>query len=335
MSIQNEKQTPLGVIGSITAGFEIVGWRLWLVALPMLLDLLLWLGPQISLDPLMDRIVIAMRTQAMPTSLMAQQIDQAIQTLETIGEGLDLASLLSVIPLLHLPSLLAWRLSEAISPMGDLTVLSVSNFGVLLGWMILLMPIGLLLGFLYLNGLARRVRDARLPDQSNADSSLSARTNFGKFIRVLLFAFVLLVVGVVLGGVWMLVVGMMALISPVLGFVMWALGMGLGIYLALNMVFVVPALLVGERGLWQAIWESFVLMQMQAPSVLGLLLLTFVIYEGLGLVWTLPSLDSWSMLLGIFGNSCVATGLAAATFVFYQERVGQLAELRQTTASTS
>jgi hypothetical protein len=54
-----------------------------------------------------------------------------------------------------------------------------------------------------------------------------------------------------------------------------------------------------------------------------------VIYEGLGFVWSLPSGDSWALLIGILGNGCIATGLTAATFVFYQEQIGQLPKLDQ------
>ena len=347
MNIQDDKKLPLGVIGSIRSGFELVGRRLWLITLPVLLDLLLWLGPQVSLGPLMDRVTQMMRSQAMSNSLTADQAAQAIQALETIGEQLDLISLLSAVPLLNLPSLMAWRLSEAISPLGELTVWPVSNFGAMLGWIMLLAPIGLLLGFLYSNGLAHWVRDFRSPDDvdgkekekekedGRADSSHVVRTNTGKFLRTFLFAFGLLVIGGVLGGAWTVFVGILALLSPLLSIVVWMAGLGLGVYLGLHLVFVIPGLLVGERGLWQATWESFVLMKVQSPSIMGLIVLILVIYEGLSVIWSLPLLDSWSLLIGILGHSCVATGLTAATFIFYQERVGQLAELRQAIASMS
>jgi hypothetical protein len=87
------------------------------------------------------------------------------------------------------------------------------------------------------------------------------------------------------------------------------------------LLFVVHGVLLGGRGLLQAIWESVVLIHTQLPSIVGLLMLVLVIYEGLGFVWSLPSGDSWSLLVGILGNACIATGLTAATFVFYQERL--------------
>ena len=76
------------------------------------------------------------------------------------------------------------------------------------------------------------------------------------------------------------------------------------------------------------------LIQTRFPSVVTLILLAVVIYEGLGFVWSLPSGDSWSLLVGILGNGCVATGLTAGTFVFYQEQVKQLPKLRQVSAET-
>jgi hypothetical protein len=192
-----------------------------------------------------------------------------------------------------------------------------------------LAPAGLTLGFLYLNSLARRVRALRshAPTLSAAvsadgqDRQAPPRSSgVGKLVSFFLFATALLLVGVTLVPLWTLLVGTTLTISPLLGFLVWSLSVGFGGYLVLHLLFVVPGVLLGERGLFQATWESMVLIQNQFPSVVGLLLLVIVIYEGLGFVWSLPSDDSWSLLIGILGNSCIATGLTAAVFVFYQER---------------
>jgi hypothetical protein len=99
-------------------------------------------------------------------------------------------------------------------------------------------------------------------------------------------------------------------------------------------LFVVPGVLVGGRGLLRAIWESILLIHTQFSSVVGLVLLVVVISQGLGFVWSLPSGDSWLLLIGILGNGCIATGLTAALFVFYQERVGQLPGAPQVSAGS-
>jgi len=159
-------------------------------------------------------------------------------------------------------------------------------------------------------------------------------SSVGKFIRVLLFAAGLLVAGMMLVPLWMLLVGAIMAIVPPLGMLAWSLSIGLGSYLVLHLLFVVPGVLVGGRGLLRAIWESILLIHTQFSSVVGLVLLVVVISQGLGFVWSLPSGDSWSLLIGILGNGCIATGLTAALFVFYQERVGQLPGARQVSAES-
>jgi hypothetical protein len=234
-------------------------------------------------------------------------------------------------------------------------VLWVTSAFALMAWGVLLVPVGLVLGFLYLNNLARRVRAMRsaggqgLAQPRVKEAALSAdgtsvaegaalsasgtsvaegteqaarkSSALPKFLRVFLFSTGLLMTVMVLVPLWLLLIGTLLTIAQPVGFLAWALSIGLGGYVALHLLFVVPGVVVGGRGLWQAIWESIALIHTQFPSVVGLLVLVVVIYEGLGYVWSLPFGDSWSLLIGILGNGCIATGLTAATFVFYQERV--------------
>ena len=314
---QEEATGPLGVIGCLAAGFEMLGRNLWLVVLPVLLDLLLWLGPRFSIVPLLHRFVALLMSQPTPDSATAHQVAQAVQLLEQFGEQFNLLSLLSGLPLLNVPSLLTRQTSVTVSPLGEPHVLLVASVLALLAWVVVLVPIGLVLGTLYLSSLAHRVRAMRSSDEQGADQAIGAV----KLVRVFLFVAGVLMVGTVLVPLWLLLAGAAAAIWPLLGFLVWALGVGVMGYLALHLLFVVHGVLLGGRGLLQAIWESVVLIHTQLPSIVGLLMLVLVIYEGLGFVWSLPSGDSWSLLVGILGNACIATGLTAATFVFYQERL--------------
>ncbi|MEE9617614.1 MAG: hypothetical protein V3T90_11515 [Anaerolineae bacterium] len=314
---QEEATGPLGVIGCLAAGFEMLGRNLWLVVLPVLLDLLLWLGPRFSIVPLLHWFVALLMSQPTPDPATAHQVAQAVQLLEQFGEQFNLLSLLSGLPLLNVPSLLTRQTSVTVSPLGEPHVLLVASVLALLAWVVVLVPIGLVLGTLYLSSLAHRVRAMRSSDEQGADQAIGAV----KLVRVFLFVAGVLMVGTVLVPLWLLLAGAAAAIWPLLGFLVWALGVGVMGYLALHLLFVVHGVLLGGRGLLQAIWESVVLIHTQLPSIVGLLMLVLVIYEGLGFVWSLPSGDSWSLLVGILGNACIATGLTAATFVFYQERL--------------
>jgi hypothetical protein len=398
---KEEPSRPLGVIGSLAAGFEMIGRNLSLITLPVLLDLLLWLGPRVSVAPLLEQLVAFLLSRPSPDPETARQVVQVTQLVGQFGERSNLFSLLSAFPLLNVPSLLAQHAPGGVSPLGKAYVLLTSNVLAVMAWAIVLVPIGLVLGFVYLNGLARWVRAMRssgeqaparnhvegsatpasstdlrseaegpalspiemialsrtegsaasraegyapsaglqpeavgsVPDKGEwVERAFGTGSNVGRFLRVFLFAAALLAAGMVIVPFWVLLVGVIVATAPPLGFLVWTLSIGLGSYFALHLLFVIPGVLIGRRGLLRAIWESVLLIHTQFPSVVGLVLLVVVIYQGLGFVWSLPSGDSWSLLVGILGNGCIATGLTAALFVFYQERMGKLPEPRQVAA---
>jgi hypothetical protein len=368
---REQSTRPLGVIGCLTAGFEVLSQNLGLMVLPVLLDLLLWLGPQLSVALLVRQFDALMMMQPVPDPATARQVEQAVQLLNLFGEQFNLLSLLSVLPLLNVPSLLAQRVPGILSPLGESPVLWVKNGFALIGWGMVLVPVGLVLGFIYLNSLARRVRATRaldgqklVPDRrrgalgadrkpavegpvpsadetsvaegpvlsaggeptvEGTDQSAREISGAGKFLRVFLFALGLLMAAMALAPLWMLLVGALLTVAQPLGVLVWALSIGFVGYVALHLLFVVPGVLLGGRGLLRAIWESIILMHTQFPAVVGLVVLVVVIYQGMGYVWSLPVADSWSLLVGILGNGCIGTGLTAATFVFYQERVPAVA----------
>ena len=347
---KEESARPLGVIGSLAAGFEMIGQHLSLIALPVLLDLLLWLGPRVSIASLVKQFAAFLLSRPAPDPTTVGQVAQMAQLIEQFGERSNLLALLSALPLLTVPSLLAQHAPGVVSPLGEPYVLSTASVLAVMAWAVVLVPIGLVLGFLYLNSLARWVHAMRSPDKqapalsvdegpalSKADGVKKAfrvSDSVGKFLRVFLFTAALLASGMMLAPLWMLLVGTILATVPPLGMLAWSLSIGLGSYIVLHLLFVVPGVLVGGRGLLRAIWESILLIHTQFSSVVGLVLLVVVIYQGLGFVWSLPSGDSWLLLIGILGNGCIATGLTAALFVFYQERVGQLPGAPQVSAGS-
>lgn len=336
---REESFRPLGVIGCLAAGFDLVGRHLGLITLPVLLDLLLWLGPRLSVAPFFNLFTALLQAQPPPSAVTTGQVTEVIQALKQLGERFNLFSFLSSLPLLNLPSLLAHHFPEIISPLGEPRLLAVTSVLAALVWIALLLPTGLALGFLYLNGLANRVRETRSPapktgssaTQRDQEPEQNAGTKGGmwKFVRVILFAAGLFIAGLVLVPPLLLLSGLVEMITPGMGSWLMVFGVGLLGYMGLQLLFVIPGVMVGERGLLRATWESVGLMHTQMFSVIGLVMLMAIIYGGLTFIWLLPPTDSWTLLIGIVGNSCIATGLTAATFVFYQERVGQLVETRR------
>jgi hypothetical protein len=314
-----EDNRPLGMLGCLMAGFEMLGRNWWLLALPVLLDLFFWLGPQLSIAPLIQEAMTTLESSPWPMP--------AVQVPEQFIEQFNLFSLLSTMPLLGPPSLLAQHVPGVTSPIGERLVLPVTNGLMLTGWGALLIPAGALLGFAYLNSLARSVyalrsKEKAMPEKPGRKASWWSTAL--RLIRTLLFATGLLVIRTLIAPIWYLMTGVALAIDPCLGPAIQGLAVGIGGFIILHLVFVIHGVLLGQRGLLRAILESVALTQVNFPSAAGLVLIALLIYQGLGVVWSLPASDSWLLLIGILGNSCIATALITGTFVFYQERIGVL-----------
>ena len=325
---------PLGVIGCAMAGFELVGRNLWLVLFPIALDLLLWLGPRLSISPLLETANSLLRAQFGADPAFMSQMAQLGELLDRVGQEFSLVSLLSGLPLFTVPSLLANYKPGALSPLGDVQIHMLNSLLSSLAWGAGLLLAGLVLGVLFLDLVARQVIRARpSPRQALAPGAMAAGDGQVldvsypiRAFRVLAFVGAMLVLVACVLPVWVVLLGMALMVAPLLGVVMWILSIGVVSYVGLHLLFVAHAVLLAGRGLVRAIWESVVLIHSQLPSVAGLVVLIAVVHQGLGQVWSLPQADSWLLLVGILGNACIATGLTATTFVFYEQRMPQVLE---------
>jgi hypothetical protein len=343
---------PLGVIGSVKAGFEIVSRRPWLVALPIGIDLLLWLAPRLSLEPewvadaVNSYVALATAGGALDPANVSQ-IDQLAAFLGELLERFNLFSLVSLAPLLSVPSLTGhrtWYYRMAVaSPLGERHALLLRGPGSVALSTALLPLLGLVLAFFYLislGGPVRRLQRSR-PGEPAGGSTSPAEDPFTaqdrgdrlrgyarRLGRLLLFATCLLAAAAavipVVGGV--LAAG--GTVSPGLGLVMGMLGTGLAYYIGLQLAFVVPAIVIGGRSLLPAIRESVTILYVDSGKTIWFFFAVFILYQVSGALWSLAEPESWALAASIVGNACVGTGLTAAAFVFYQERAIRLRRVR-------
>lgn len=317
--MKNTERRAKGVIGCLTAGFEMLPQNLQVAALPMVLDFVLWLGPRVSIEPILGGGLSLLTSARAGDAEMTAQIEQAVALVREFGERFNLLTLLGSTPMVQVPSLMARHAPATGTPLGAPQILSLTSALALIPWWAVLTAAGLVLGFLYLNEIAHQVRGGAGTNPGPMGSSL--RAGAGKLARFLLFSGGVLVGVLLILPVWATMVTLAGALFEPLAILLWVGGVGFFGYAALHLVFVIPSLLLGERPLGRAIGESLLLSHAGLPSVLGFVLLTVVIYEGLGYAWALPRSDSWAMAVGIMGNGFVATGLTAAAFEFYRDRL--------------
>jgi hypothetical protein len=149
----------MGVIDTLAKSYNLISKRVWLALLPVLLDLALWLGPQLSLVPLLQQQPDL--TDAPPDLVRTMQsLEQIRHSAVELAEGFNLFSVLALFApqTLGVPSLVAGGLPKE-SFVQHPWVIAIRSNVAFYGWIFLLLVVGALIGCLYWGLIAQQVRD--------------------------------------------------------------------------------------------------------------------------------------------------------------------------------
>jgi len=301
---------PLGIIDSLSAGFSLVAQRPVLLMIPLLLDLFLWLGPRLSVSSITSELALKLPPSVgEPAENSALLFEQ--NTVEILG-SYNLFSALSTWPL-GAPSLLAGN-DTGHGPLGRTSTIEVQTVGGMLAWLLALVGAGLLLGTVYLSLVAR------WSEESEIGLGKWAREVWIDWARIVALVIIALGVVFLVSVPFFLAVEIIGLIVPPLASFALLAGIGLGMWALFHLFFAAHAILLRQDSVRDAIRKSIVVVRKNRLSSAGLLVVAVLISLGLSMIWNMPSPESWVRIVGIVGNAFVSTGLAMATFVFYQER---------------
>lgn len=301
-----------GVVDSLTAGFGVVNGQPWIVLLPVVLDLFFLFGPRVSIAPVVSQVVTTSQlTEALGAEATAQTIRFAEET--------NLLGLLSPAGL-TLPTIMP-LLSQVVTPRGSFTMLDSAGTVVLLALGTLL--VGALLGCVYRAVLSQQAREGELSAQRLPSESVVAWYRVvalgllllvAGFLVILLMAFIAAIASLVTGTAMALMTGIVTMVAIVAQ-----------LYLSVYLFFAWDAIVISQVGPIQAIRRSAAVVHAGVWSAITFVILVTVIMIVMGQIWVmLASQASWGLALGIVGNAYIASGLAAATMLFYRERMETL-----------
>ncbi len=319
----------MGTLACITTGFEVAARNPVLIVLPLMLDLFLWLGPRLSIAPILQGVMVFLNQwlQVDPSSVQASDAASLLsQILEELSKSFNLFSLLHPAPLLGVPVLMSGRLS-AVSPLGPQPAVEIASMLLLLACAVVLTVAGLGLSSLYLEVVGRRViseTDSPLP------GPMSMWVIWQQFVKLALLLFVILFS---FSMVLSFFAGLIGFLSLTLAGLVMTLASSVVLFIGVHLLFTVPGIVLLRRGLLRAMKESLLLTRGDFINVIFLLGLILVISRGLGVVWALPEAASWATIVGLAGHAFVSTALTAALLVFYQERLRYLGSLQQLSAA--
>jgi len=320
----------LGVIDTLSAGFRLVFRKPWLLVIPLVLDLILFSAPKISVLPLFDEAASrigqleseAGATPSAGTVSAAEQLD----ALRSVVAEFNLASLLSV-------SRVAFPIVAGIRPVDAEKdrVISIRTAGDALGVALLLVAVGLFLACVYWGLLAQQARRERndLVDLFHQVPAFWLRmvAVAGMLLALLLGASTIATFVIMLAQV-IAMMGVGALSSLVSAVVLFGLGFAM-LWLFFHIFFVPVSVTLTEAGPVAALQQSTQVVRTFLRPSLVLFVLVNLIATGLGYLWGLLMGTTTGTILAIVANAFVGSGLMAAVFLFYRDRLVALHQAQQ------
>ncbi len=302
----------MGIIDTLSAGFDLVRKKLWLILLPVLLDIGLWLGPKLSIAALMRGLIGEATTQVAGKPEMAPNLKETGRALVEMAGGIDLSALLSS-NYLGVPGLPA----TGTAGLFGLTrqVIEVNGGLPFLGLLAGLSLAGLLIGTVYLGLIAQEVRDGE------ADLGRLVRGLPRYWLRLIGVSLLVMVAMTFLGFPLFLMMSVFGLFSQGIASLLMGVAFFGTLWVMIYLAFVPQAILFGEDGVLQAVVHSISVVRTYFWSTLGLLVLVNVITAGLVFIWDWLVATSAGAIVAMAANAFVGTGLSAAILIFYRERL--------------
>lgn len=307
----------MSVIDALSAGFGALGRSVGWVLIPVVVDILLWLGPRLSPRPLVVRAFEDI--SRLSARFAAEGAADAAQTWREVAEQLGSINLLGVITWWQVPTVVGFRPIPAPWPTPTLVV---EGWPLALGLLLGLGLVGLLLASVYLGGLASAVRGEGLRPAGFAALALRG---WGRLIVLVLLGLAGLTV---MGVPVFIAVTFLNLVSPALAeAVIWLWAVVL-IWANIYLFFVHPAMFVSDLGPVEAIKASVGLVRRNFWSAVGLILLFYLISVGMSIIWNALMVGWAGVVLAAAGNAAVVSGLILGVMAFYLDRSGRNQEVR-------
>ncbi len=325
----NTPQTA-SLIDTLSEGYSAINRRPWLVIIPILLNVYLWFGPQLSLAPLIDDFHGLTQRLLASDPQQRELQDQYSQLLLAQGQ-IDMRrpmAVLNYIPLtsyilgsgaggggaLGLPFVEPTPQPIDTRPSGAIQVSNTA--GALLAF-VLINALALPLSITFLTQLALAVQRERT-------SPGAWLRRVGRALLAMLGCIAVLIgVGLALWLPFLFFTSILLWFAPILGglalLLMWVATFWIRIYVG----FAREAIVMNDYGPLRALHTSFNVVRRNLWGTLAFLALSVVITIGCGVIWGLLAsrFSTAGLIMAIVGSAYVGSGLLAARMAFFRERL--------------
>ena len=319
------------LIDSISEGYAAINRRPWLLLLPLLLNIYLWFGPQLSFGPLFNNIHGVLKS--IQPSLIDQTELQVLYDQLLANGSVDLRSqvtFLNFVPMLRQyvigsvdssgsaagvpaivepPRLIDARRTDTIE---------VATVGGALLAFVMLNALALALSALFLAQVGAAVRNP-------AGARWLPRGGLGATLRVglAMLGAIGIIAGVMLalGLPFLFFAYLLIFLSPTIGLLVLELLFVVGFWVNIYIGFYREAIVIHDQGPLRAIYTSFNVVRRNFWGTLGFLALSLIISLGSGVIWYRLVGSTAGLIVAMIGSAYIGSGLLAARMAFFRERL--------------
>ncbi len=153
---------PPGIIGSLRIGFDAIAAHVTIILMPLALDLLLWLGPRLSMDRLMQPVLRQFGTLATSGGLKPEDIQNTLDMYGKFFQAFNLLGIVRTFPI-GISSLMSGVMPTQ-TPWGTSQVLEVASLPQLLALGLFVTFVGWVIGGLYFGWVAALATPGASPE---------------------------------------------------------------------------------------------------------------------------------------------------------------------------
>jgi hypothetical protein len=297
-----------GMLLAFKSGFNTVTNNIYLIILPVFIDLLIWFGPHFSLESYLNPIVTQlMNLPGMETPEIQTTVQGLIPQLMEVIKEFNLSVILRTYPV-GVPSLSA-LMSPATNPIGTPISLSLKSTGSVLSTLILFAFIGIFLGSYYFQQVAVKVHQD------------PKKRSFGDFSKGTAQVFLLPVFMIALLIMFsipiMLIIPVLSFISPVIGQIGLYFALIIITWLLVPLSFTPHSIFLFKQNVMTSMMTSISVVRYSLPGSAFFLMSIFLFSTGMNYLWSVPPEDSWMLLVGILGHAFISTALLASSYYYF------------------
>lgn len=304
-------ERPPRLFATLVKGFNLVASKVYLILIPIAVDLALWLGPKLRIKDLFLPYLNSLTSNMLKIS--PEELVETVKTSNTLWNSLleqfNLFTTIRTIPI-GIPSLIA-RESPITSPLGNTLLMETPSLRIGIAVFGILLMVGFFLGTVYFNMLSR---------SSNPEpEKFEWKRLFTQYAQTLLLFVILIAVMIMIAIPVFVLISIFSLINAAIGqFFLMAL-IFIGLWILVPLVFSPHGIFALDQKAFPSMLLSMRMVRFFLPGTGLFIVVCALISEGLNLLWTVPPTTSWLTLLGIGGHAFIVTALIAASFLYFRE----------------